>query len=71
MIRCVVPLAEAKIREEQENDFLVRKLNSQKFEMLFSLKRSHNNIKITEKYYILVFPDNKSKTVSLLVDFVI
>ena len=31
----------------------------------------HSSIKITEKYYIFVFPDDKSKTVSLLDDFVI
>lgn len=31
----------------------------------------HSSIKITEKYYIFVFPDDKSKTVSLLNDFVV
>lgn len=31
----------------------------------------HSSIKITEKYYIFVFPDDKSKTVALLNDLVI
>ena len=31
----------------------------------------HSSIKITEKYYIFVFPDDKSKTVSLLDDLVV
>ena len=31
----------------------------------------HSSIKITEKYYIFVFPDDKSKTASLLDDMVV
>lgn len=31
----------------------------------------HSSIKITEKYYIFVFPDDKSRTVSLLDDFIV
>ena len=31
----------------------------------------HSSIKITEKYYIFVFPDDKSKTAALLNDLVV